>query len=89
MISSNKDTVVYLTPLVLVNFPTEGIIYPYCASLCNSISRQAIELESCWNPQKLQQFFWFALKNIVFCGSDVTSGVGFRPFWLRLPGSGH
>jgi len=20
---------------------------------------------------------------------DVTSGVGFRPFWLRLPGSGH
>ena len=50
-------------------------------------------LESCSNPQKTWQVFQCALKeNLVlrfgFLVSDLISGIGFWPFWLRLPAPG-
>jgi len=71
-----------------------------CVPLCNSVTRQAIELESCSNPQKMRQVFQFAFKKLesfgfgVFVG-DVISEVGFdnfglghqlleRIFWLKI-----
>jgi len=42
------------------------------AELCNTITRQAIELESCSNPLRIQQVFWFKLKKML-----LVLGLGF------------
>ena len=36
------------------------------ANLCNSITRQPIELESCSNPLRIQQVFWLSSKKKFF-----------------------
>jgi len=50
-------------------------------------------LESCSNPQRTWQVLKSAMKKVLVVGfsffvSDIISGVGLWPFWLRLPGPG-
>jgi len=65
----------------------DGIFTP----LCNPTTCQLIVLESCSNSQKIQQVFKPSMKkNLFSCVfmSGIISGVGFWPFWLRLPTPG-
>jgi len=56
-----------------------------------SITCQLIVLKSCSNPDSgllvCNEKNWKVLDLGFFVG-DVISGIGFRPFWLRLPALG-
>ena len=62
--------------------------------LCNSITRHTIALEGLFKPTKntagLLDCIEKILKSFGFCFfvGDVINEIGFRPFWLRLPGPG-
>jgi len=61
----------------------KGVICLYWASLCSTIARQLIELESCSNPPKMREVLWIRfLKNwkvldLSFFVGDV---IRARPF---------
>jgi len=59
------------------------------AELCNPITRQVIELESCSNPLRIQQVFsWNQKKNFSFLvggfRGNATSGSVFGYLYLAL-----
>jgi len=60
--------------------------------LRNSVTPLLIALESYSNPRNIWQVFKPTIKKeffgLGFIMSDVISGIGFWPFWLRLPGLG-
>jgi len=64
--------------------PSRATRATFFAELCNSITRQPIELERCSNPVRIRQVFSLDLKNIYFVLGfgfsvrDVTRGACFR-----------
>jgi len=48
-----------LIPLLLGGFTFKTCVSHFLPSLCNSVTRQAIKLGSCSNPQKIWRVFKF------------------------------
>jgi len=63
----------------------------FLAELCNPITRQAIELQSCSNPLRMQQVLqskskkWFFVLGLSFSWGNVTRRSVFALFWLFWP----
>ena len=61
------------------------------AELCNPITRQAIELESCSNPLWIQQVLYLkSQKKFIRFWCEFSGGERYKWgfFWLHLPGPG-
>jgi len=79
-------SVLNMSPSAPVDFPSNPAWTTFLASLCNSITRQPIELESCSNLLvRFKKFlkFWISF----FCGWRQKWGR-FRHFWPRSSGPG-
>jgi len=81
--------------LVLQNDALSICFHVIFKPLCNSVTYQVVVLKSysnlkrCGKSSRLDcnEKNWKVLDLGLFVG-DVISGVGFRPFWLRLPALG-
>jgi len=63
------------------------------AELCNTITRQPIELWSCSNHLRIREVFYFRLKKFFrfglgFVVSDITVGACFNAFVAEVTGPG-
>jgi len=53
-------------PVYEYNIPRNPALASYFRTTLQISTHQSIVLESCWNPQNLQQIFLFAMKKIWF-----------------------